>query len=884
MAEQILIGKFPKGQDAYYLPFAIDNSSFPTLFNFYVWRGRVKRKRGTELLGQLKRQITVVAVVTHPWEKASVNLSGGAINLISAFSLQSSSSIVPGSLSLVVGANTYTEPATPDGTLVGAPAGSGTINYSTGAVTISGGGASALTGTFSYFPELPVMGLRDLSIGNTTYPVPLAFDTVYSYQLTPTANPTFYNVNYYKGSNVPFVWSGQNYQQFWTTNYSGALWSTNAKPGFHVALGTYSSGSGTANITMVFTNQGSPIQTLVAGTSTTGDQVWFNEWAAGGVTINGLNGYISSIVNAATGTYVVTFSGNQTVSSTGIAQLLTNSISGQDGIKWYDGDPTGGSGIPTGSANLGWVNFSPPLTATSVAIDTYPSALYYLVGAVAIVPFKDRLLFFGPQIITSTSALAGGTPLQLPDTVLWSWRGTPYYNSLIPTNQTSSTTAYYVDQTGLGGYLPAGIPQAIASVSTNEDVLLIGFSGNGRKTRFVYTGNDIQPFLFFTINSELPSTCLFSAITLDKGAIDIGTYGISMTDQQSSQRVDLDIPDEVFRISNANNGTFRVNAIRDFFREWIYFSYPLNTSKWSFPTQSFLFNYRDNTWAILYENFTTHGRYRPTSAIAWKDLTYKSWNEWTDPWNSGDDSPLYPNIIAGNPQGYVLVKDKGTGESVSGTIQAIANSASLTQITSTNHCVKVGDYLYFSGALGTTAINGQIGRVISTANANTFVVDILAPSGTYLGLGKYTRLIQPFLQTKQFNPYWEQGRKVRLSAQKYLMDATPSGQVTVNIYLSMDPTTPWNDPTNTANVYSQLMYTCQESTNIGLTPANTNLQMPTAETQFQIWHRFNTSLIGDTVQVGITLSDAQMRNLNYAVSDIVLQGIHLTTQMGPHLA
>jgi hypothetical protein len=34
---------------------------------------------------------------------------------------------------------------------------------------------------------------------------------------------------------------------------------------------------------------------------------------------------------------------------------------------------------------------------------------------------------------------------------------------------------------------------------------------------------------------------------------------------------------------------------------------------------------------------------------------------------------------------------------------------------------------------------------------------------------------------------------------------------------------------------------------------------PTASQQAQLWHRINTSLIGDTVQLGFTMSDAQMR-------------------------
>lgn len=909
MPDQIFIGNFAKGLTLNRLPFVIDNDAFPTLFNMYSWRGRAKRKRGTLFLGQLQIQVDSVATATPPlaWQFGTIiTLDGsgnGSVNLLTFVSATSGSSITPGSITLSDGTNTYTEPLIPNGTLIGTPAGSGTINYATGALTITGGAPGGiLVGTFSYFPGLPVMGLEDFtsSVTSSLYPLLLAFDTKKAYQINQTsAVVNFYNVSYYKLTNNPVTWSGQDYQQFWTTNYpsttpnfSGSLWATNNNPGFNFVVGTYVSGSGTDDITFTFTSNGVPFTTLVAGTSTTGDQLWFNEWNDIGVTINGITGFVSAIVNAATGTYIVTFPGVETVSGTGIAQLMTNSIPGQDGIKWYDGDPTSGTGLPTGTG-FGWVNFAPPLTATAVSIDSTPAALYYLVGALAIVPFKDRLLFFSPYIQSSGQNGSSGQVIQLQDTVIWSWNGTPYYSSPVPFNQTFNVKAYYVDQTGLGGYLPAGISQPIITISNNEDVLLVGFGGAGRKTRFVYTGNDLQPFLFFNINSELPSSATFSAVALDKGAIDIGQYGIAMTDQQSSQRIDLEIPDNVFQIQALNNGAQRVNAIRDFFREWIYFSYPINNSFWRFPTQTFLFNYRDNTWAILYENFTHHGNYRAQKKRSWQTLPFETWNEWREPWNSGASSALFTQTIAGNPQGYVLIIGQGTGEAPSGTISAISNNGGNTQITSTNHCVAVGDYLYFQNALGVTPFNGLIARVINTGTPsaptpNTFIIDMAFPTGTYLGLGRYTRLSQPLIQTKQFPVYWDQGRQTRLSTQKYLMDTTQTGQVTVNIYLSQDPDDVWNDPTlNVASnslVYSQLLYTCPESANIGLTPANTNLQMPTAEGQYQIWHRFNTSLIGDSVQIGITLSDTQMRNLSFATDEIVLQGMHLTVSPGPHLA
>lgn len=893
MPEQIYIGNFAKGLTTSRLPFVIDNEAFPTMYNFYSWRGRAKRKRGTFFLGQLQFQAQIAATPLS-WQFAAFNLIAGAGNLIVQYLLGSTASINPGTINLLVAGQTYTD-LLMDGTLQGSAGGTGTIDYATGAFTIAGGGASLVTNgaavahptvSFGYFPGLPVMGLEDFAFNSipslpnvvTTYPFLLAFDTEFSYQCNQApAAAFFYDVSYYKQTNNPVVWSGGDYQQFWSTNYQSAFWATNNKPGFNFVTGTYTSGTGTPNITFNFKSGGINFTTLVIG-----DQLWFNEWTAGGVTINGLVGIVSNITGAAAGNYIVTFTGNQTVSGTGIAQLLTNSITGQDGIRWYDGDPTSGTGIPTTTA-VGWANFAPPLTGAIVSIDDEPASLYYMVGALAIVPFKDRLIFFSPWIQTST-----GAPIQLLDTALWSWNGTPYYNSLTPVNETFSVTAYYQDQTGLGGNLPAGIAQPIATVSNNEDVLIVGFGGRGRKTRFVYTGNDLQPFLWYNINSELPSDCTFSAVVLDKGAIDIGAYGIAMTDQQSSTRIDLDIPDQVFQIQAPNFGVQRVNAIRDFFREWIYFSYPVNSSSWRFPTMSFLYNYRDNTWGTQYENFTHHGSYLPKTKRTWLTTGFSSWNTWREPWNSGSSSPLFPNIIAGNPQGYVLVKGQGTGESISGTIQAITNSLGVTQVASIDHCVQEGDYLLITGCLGTTSINGLIGKVTSTPTANSFVIDLPFPAGVYLGLGKFTRLSQPLIQTKQFPVYWDQGRQCRLSVQKYLMDYTANAQVTVNVYLSQDPDDAWNSPGSNPPpnglVYSQIMYTCPESLNIGLTPANTNLQMPTAAGQYQIWHRFNTSLIGDSVQIGITLSDSQMRNLTYATSEISLHGMHLTVDRGPQLA
>lgn len=907
MPDQIYIGKYTGGLKLNPLPFNIDNDAFATLFNMYAWRGRIKRKRGTLPLARLQRQVELVASGPLPWQYGPITVSGGAANLLTGLSLPGTPSLTPGTIDITDGVATYTEPATPNGTLIGTGGKSGTINYATGAITLTGGGATVY-GEYSYFPDQAVIGLEDYinNTANSNFPQTLGFDKTYAYLINQASKLFWYSVSYYKNTNNPVVWSSDDSNLFWTTNYQSAFWATNNKPGLHYLVGSYVSGSPGTAITFTFTAPTLPFTTLIVG-----DILWFNEWG-GASTINGQTGVVTTIVNAAAGQYTVTFTTSQTVANTGgfnqIAQMITNSLPGQDGIRWFDGDPTSLTGLPTSSpsttppfTNLGWANFAPPLTATSVSINDQTPALYYLVGALIIIPFKDHLVFFAPQI-QSISGGAASPVIQMPlqDTAIWSWNGTPYYNALVPTNSTQTetfnTTAYYVDQTGKGDWLSAGLAKPIMTLTNNEDVLLVGFGGTGNKTRFVYTGNDLNPFLFYLINSEIPSSCTFSGVTLDRGGIEIGSYGITLTTQQSSQRIDLDIPDTVFQIQGLNNGQKRVNAIRDYFKEWIYFAYPTGNGvasggSYVYPSNTLLWNYRDNTWAIFRENFTAHGNFRLSTYYTWATLPFPTWESWTEPWNSGNTSALFPVIIAGNPQGYVVKKGEGVGEAPTGDIQGISSgTGGFTQIFSPNHCVNTGntgsqgngDYLYFQNCIGSTYLNGQIGLVRTIIDANNFLIDILFTAGTYLGLGTYTRLIQPLLQTKQFPFYWEQGRQVRLGVQKYLMDFTPSSQCTVNIYLSQDPDTVYNQgpinpfpATNNALVASQVLFTCPEGTNIGLTPPNVNLQQPTAEGQFQIWHRINTSLVGDSVQIGITLSDSQMRNLLYATSEVTLHAMHL---------
>jgi hypothetical protein len=925
MGEKILVGPVNRGLRNDVEPFNIDNDSFPTLTNAYQWRGRLKRKRGTSFLNRLQRFFNSTIVSYNP-TLSTITLGNdgagnGTGNLLTGFTiLQPNATLVPGTIIIndLTTGNVYTDPAM-NGILVGTPIGTGTINYATGAFVIAAAAGDTVTASFIYFPDLPVMGLEDFITNLSQFPGTIAFDTTFSYNVTTAFPYSIYDVSFYKNpaadpiglpgyipkaNETPTTWNGQDYQQFWTTNYQGALWTTN---GINVPFTTTNVGMQFKLIVTVTVVAGGPpaiVNLQITGHGlVVGDFVFINEVIAT-TGINFQTGYVIAVTDANNITVEFPFATIAGAGTGGIAQYLTNrSDPTKDSLRFYDGDPTNGSPIaPILNGTHGWVNFAPPLSQFNFSIADLPAAQYYLVGAKMIFPFKDRLLFFGPVIQTS----AANSQVYLQDTVIYSQNGTPYYTAsftdstsnyplfpdtppgfvpiLVPLDQTATSSAYFEDVTGFGGFITAGVDQEILTLGPNEDVLIVGFTR--LETRLVYSGNDIIPFNFFIINSELGSGSTFSAITMDKGIISRGSRGFIMTSQTQSQRIDLDIPDEVFQIRLLENGSERVCAQRDYINEWLYETYPVNQISYRFPTQTLQYNYRDDTWAIFRESFTTYGSFRKQTGFTWATVgtVFPTWSAWNQPWSAGASTLLQPEVIGGNQQGFVLVRDDGTDESNSLYILNIVNSI----VTSPDHCLNNGDFIIISGALGTVGsqVNQKIFQVSMTTE-DTFAINPPLSSGlTYLGAGVIKRMYVPFVQSRQFPVSWGMGRKTRIGYQQYLLTTTNDSQITLLIFLSQDGDNAYNDSpivpdpncSNNSLVYSTVLFTCPESTNLGLTPSNINLQMVTGEFQAQIWHRINTSLIGDTVQVGFTLSKDQMLSLSPQGSIFIITG---ATQSNP---
>ena len=213
--------------------FILPNDAYPTLQNAYVWRERILRKKGYQLLGRLQLNI------------GTTDGSGNAaINILPV-------PIQTGIASFVIGTDIFNDPGTTANpavqTLLTNGSGTGTLNRLTGLLSITGSQPNA---DIQYFPGLPVMGIRTLERTNSANDVTVVFDQNYAYIFnagsgqyeefipgttwnahagTVSATDFFWSTNYWTSGTANSPFGTSNNKLFWVTNNTGQFLA-NADP------------------------------------------------------------------------------------------------------------------------------------------------------------------------------------------------------------------------------------------------------------------------------------------------------------------------------------------------------------------------------------------------------------------------------------------------------------------------------------------------------------------------------------------------------------------------------------------------------------------------------------------------------------------------------
>ena len=637
-------------------------------------------------------------------------------------------------------------------TLISTGAATGTLDNTLGAFIIAGATPGQ---TVFYYPVLPVMGLRTRETANVNFEQTIGFDPQFAYERSGTGWARL-------TSTLATVWTGTNSDFFWTMNYRGAnqqtqlFWVTNGNDGLHgFAVTDIGGGVGTTTVT------------AAGNTFQLNDTVYFLNLAGAGAANNLTTGTVSAIgdptftiINAAT-TYIAG-------AVSGLV-LSPNRNTNGDGIRTYNGTT--------------WANLNPAINRTTA-----------LMGCKMLYAFKDRVL----ALNTFEGNSLAPTSINFPQRLRFSQNG----------DATNLNLGWREDIVGRGGFVDAPTSEVIVSAQFVQNRLIVFFE---RSTwEIVYTGNEILPFVWQQINTELGCESTFSQVAFDEGIIGIGNRGIHLANPNGVKRIDENIPDLIGDINNLTEGPERVYGIRDFSRELIIWSFTQFSKTGTFPNKNLIYNYRNNTFAVFNNHFTCFGYFQKQSGLTWATLAADlRWDEWLPPWNSGISQARFTFIIGGNQQGFThLFETNGNEPSL---IVTDVTNATLT-LTVPDHNLLKGDFVRLSDMNGltftsTNPVGAPLMFKIDSVTTNTITLknDVnptftITDSPGYTGGGLVEVLNNFDIRTKNFTMFADQGFDTLVNDVEVLLDKTSKGECTFNIYQGFNTTHPRILPVGSASI------------------------------------------------------------------------------------
>jgi len=407
----------------------------------------------------------------------------------------------------------------------------------------------------------------------------------------------------------------------------------------------------------------------------------------------------------------------------------------RDGIKYYDGTT--------------W--------ATLHAIIYNDGADHYLNGAKVIIAFKGHFLCMN----TYEDAI------QYQNKYRWTAQGNPL-----------DVDAFRHDIIGKGGYL----------YSTSSEEIINAFILNGRlivqkERSFVelaYTGNSQLPFIERQITQEFGSESQFSTQIVKDVAFSIAQKAITGCNGNSVERIDVRNPDLVFSINNLLDSEKRVHSVRDYLREFIYWTLPLNNA--TYPNNLLVFNYLNGAFSLHEDHYTALGTFQKTISYKWSTIG-KKWSECGFKWSDAITKAETPVIIGGNQRGFIHILDITTLDDPSLDVSGV--TVATNDLTCTAHNLSLNEdyFIVLTNLLGITGYSENKIYKVSPTDANTLHVNTDETwTGTYIGGGSIA-ILKPFrFMTKKFNPFIEKDRNMLLAYLDLYIDTTNNGKISVNVY------------------------------------------------------------------------------------------------------
>ncbi len=520
--------------------------------------------------------------------------------------------------------------------------------------------------------------------------------------------------------------------------------------------------------------------------------------------------------------------------------FVTNYLSA-DGIKTWEGAPTNT-----------WTTLSNAVLATGAV-----AANDHIETCKVILPFKNCLFFF------NTIETVGGAANQ-------SFVNRVRYSQFGAAN---IVDAWRSDITGKGGFIELEENEAIMSAGYIKDRLIVFCEAS--TFELVFTGNFADPFRFQKLNTELGVESTHSIISFDKVLLGIGENGIHACNGMNVEPIDDLIPNEVFSITNLNNGPQRVQGIRDFWTDQVYWAYNSNSAQEggyneTYPNRVLVYNYKEGTWSFNDDSITSFGYFQYQKDLTWEDID-SAWQDMDESWKDATTQYRFKNIVAGNQEGFTFIVDSEENKNAQALmITNITYAAYTATLTIIDHNLAYNEVIYIRNIVSTltlgTVLNDR-SYLVTPVDVNTVtIVPDAVPTGVYQGGGTCRRVSQIDILTKQYNFYTKSGANTLINEVDFYVDKTENGEITVDYFVSSS---------NRSMIADSIDQFTGNASGLGELVLETSPYaiVPFEDSQDRFWHRLYFIAEGENIQLRLYLTPDQLMDTDIADSGFELNAM-----------
>jgi len=252
--------------------------------------------------------------------------------------------------------------------------------------------------------------------------------------------------------------------------------------------------------------------------------------------------------------------------------------------------------------------------------------------------YKLRLLLIRPTIV--------GNAYPDAQSIRWSAQR-------VPTN-------FIENETGNGGEFSATTSEWIQGSEFLRDTLVVFFQDSVWTFRF--TGTQVSPFRFDKINASSGSNAPYGTADYDNMVGAMGAKGLIKTDGNSVNRYDIKIIDQFTQIRQAAFGQCFTERFDTLNQTWMLFVDVSNTTN-NRSNRAIVYNYLEETWSTYTISLSCLGITQNPSDARWQDFPGPSvtdkweYSDWS--WTSYLNDPLAPVLAGGGHTGECYILNQG---------------------------------------------------------------------------------------------------------------------------------------------------------------------------------------------------------------------------------